>query len=107
MNSKDYLEVSIRVQPFSEEAAEIVEAFVADLPFDSFVVEDPCLKCYIQASLFEPAALEEALAACGSPSWTSRAVQGENWNRTWEQEGFTPISVVGTVWVGPAGHPYF
>ena len=43
MNSKDYLEVSIRVQPFSEESAEIVEAFVADLPFDSFVVEDPCL----------------------------------------------------------------
>ena len=78
MNSKDYLEVSIRVQPFSEESAEIVEAFVAELPFDSFVVEDPCLKCYIQASLFEPAALEEALTACGSPSWTSRAVQGEN-----------------------------
>lgn len=103
MNSREYIEVSIRVQPFSEEAAEIVEAFVADLPFDSFVVEDPCLKCYIQASLFEPAALKEALAACGSPSWTSREVQGENWNRTWEQEGFTPISVDGKVWVVPAG----
>ena len=105
MNSREYIEVSIRVQPFSEEAAEIVEAYVADLPFDSFVMEDPCLKCYIQAALFQPAALDEALVACGSPSWTSRAVQGENWNRTWEQEGFTPISVDGKVRVAPAGAP--
>ena len=105
MNSREYIEVTIRVEPFSDESAEIVEAFVGDLPFEAFAVDIPYLKCYIQAALFDRAALDNALEACGSPSWTAVAVQGENWNRTWEQEGFTPIDVVGKVRVAPAGTP--
>jgi hypothetical protein len=51
MNSQDYIEVSIKIEDFSEERAELVEAMVADLPYDSFVIENPYLKCYIQKQL--------------------------------------------------------
>ena len=48
MNSEEYLEVSVKLSPFSEEMAEIIMAELSELPFDSFVTEDPFLKCYIQ-----------------------------------------------------------
>ena len=51
MNSQEYIEVSIRITPFSEENAEIVTAEICELPFESFSSEDPFLKCYIQKEL--------------------------------------------------------
>ena len=37
MNSEEYIEVSVKLDPFSEEMAEILTAELSDLPFDSFV----------------------------------------------------------------------
>ena len=45
MNSQEYIEVSIRLDPFSEEMAEIVTAEVAELPYEAFETEEPFLKC--------------------------------------------------------------
>ena len=45
MNTFDYLEVSVRLDPFTEEMAEILTAELSELPFDSFVTEEPFMKC--------------------------------------------------------------
>ena len=45
MNSQEYIEVAIKIAPFSEENAEIVTAEISELPFESFSSEDPYLKC--------------------------------------------------------------
>ena len=37
MNSFEYIEVSVRLEPFSEETAEMLMADLAELPYDSFV----------------------------------------------------------------------
>ena len=50
MNSFEYLEVCVRLDPFSEEGAEVLMAELSELPFDSFVTEEPFLKAYIQTS---------------------------------------------------------
>ena len=34
MNSKEYIEVAIRITPFSEENAEITTAEISELPFE-------------------------------------------------------------------------
>lgn len=47
MNSQEYIEVSIRIEPYTEENAEIMMAELAELPFESFTESDPYLKCYI------------------------------------------------------------
>ena len=52
MNSFDYLEVAVRLEPFSEEMAEILMAELSELPFDSFVTQEPFLKCYIQTAAY-------------------------------------------------------
>ncbi len=93
MNSSEYIEVTIRIEPFTEEAAEIVEAELCDLPYDSFVIEDPVLKAYIQKEDYDARALKVVLS--GLPfrtSFSANLVPFQNWNRQWENE-FEPIIV--------------
>ena len=48
MNSQEYIEVSIKIDPYTEENAEILIAEIEDLPFEPFQDKAPNLKCYIQ-----------------------------------------------------------
>lgn len=98
MNSEEYIEVAVRLNPFSEEMAEIVMADLAELPFDSFVTEDPLLKCYIQKDLYRASDVKVVLSAYPTASFSAALVQGQNWNRSWE-ESFQPIVVDGVVTV--------
>ena len=99
MNSFDYLEVSVKLNPFTEEMAEILTAELSELPFDSFVTEEPFLKCYIQTTDYRASDVKVVLS--GYPaveSFTATPVQGRNWNQAWEDR-FQPIVVDGTVTV--------
>jgi len=99
MNSEEYIEVSVTLDPFTEEMAEILTAELSDLPFDSFVTEEPFLKCYIQKDAYRPSDVKVVLS--GYPAATGFSavlVQGQNWNKTWESE-FQPIVVDGKVTV--------
>ena len=99
MNSEACIEVCIRLNPFSEEEAELLIAGLSDLPYDSFVVEDPFLKAYIQQEDYRPSELKVILS--GSPAvegFSANYIQAQNWNSAWEQE-FKPIVVDGKVTV--------
>lgn len=99
MNSFEYIEVAVRLDPFSEELSERVTAEVAELPYESFVTEEPFLKCYIQKDLYAPQPLKAVLS--GFPEvaeFTASLVQAQNWNASWESE-FRPIVVDGKVTV--------
>lgn len=99
MNSEQYIEVAIRLEPFSEEMADILTAELSELPYDMFQTEEPLLKCYIQKELYSATALKAVLS--GYPvaaSFTASLVQGRNWNQAWE-DSFQPIVVDGTVTV--------
>ncbi len=102
MDSSDYIEVNVHIEPFSEENAEIVEAMVSDLPYDSFEIGDDGVKCYIQKSQFNRMALKAILA--GLPfrtSFEARPVPFQNWNAQWEKT-FEPIVVDNTVTIKQA-----
>ncbi|MGN0202355.1 MAG: 50S ribosomal protein L11 methyltransferase [Candidatus Cryptobacteroides sp.] len=105
MDSQDYCEVAVRVG--SEEEAEIIEAAVVDLGFDSFQFEDgaePVLRCYIQTALLDEEALGEALRDVPwfNGGWECRKMEAADWNEQWEKSGFTEVEV-GLVRVRPAG----
>ena len=51
MNSQEYIEVSMKITPFSDENAEILMAELDEVPFESFTVEEPCLKGFIPTCL--------------------------------------------------------
>lgn len=97
MNSFDYLEVAVRLDPFTEEGADILMAELSELPFDSFVTEEPFLKCYIQTEQYRASDVKVILS--GYPfvaEFKANVVQGQNWNKAWE-ESFQPIVVDGKV----------
>ncbi len=99
VNSFDYLEVSVLLNPFTEEMAEILTAELSELPFEAFVTEEPHLKCYIQTVNYRPSDVKVILSGYPAASgFTAAPVQGQNWNRAWEQR-FEPIVVDGTVTV--------
>lgn len=99
MNSEEYIEVSVKLEPFSEEMAEILTAELSELPFDSFVTEEPYLKCYIQKDSYRPSEVKVVLSGYpAAAGFSAVLVQGQNWNKTWESE-FRPIVVDGTVTV--------
>ena len=72
-------------------------AELSELPFDSFVTEEPYLKAYIQTDAYRASDVKVVLS--GYPfvaDFKATVVQGQNWNKAWE-ESFQPIVVDGLV----------
>ena len=92
----DYIAVHIKIEPFSEERAEIVEAEIADLGFDSFTAEEPFLNAFIPKELFSEPNLKTLLGGFAGGefrvSHTVELVKEQNWNAAWESD-FEPVVV--------------
>ena len=86
----DYIAVHIRIEPFSEERAEIVEAEIADLGFDSFTVDDPFLNAFIPMEQFSEPNLKTVLSGFDADefrlSHSVELVKEQNWNAAWESD---------------------
>ena len=108
MNSQEYVEVSIGIEPYSDENAEMLMAELAELPFESFEMETPYLKCYIPKEAYSPQMLKLALSGLEEDSFTTtgfsaRLIPATNWNALWESN-FTPIVVDGECTVKASFH---
>ena len=107
MNSQEYIEVAVKITPFSEENAEIVTAEVSELPFESFTSEDPFLKCYIQKELYDQQALKVLLDGISDygfdVEYSANLMPAVNWNAVWESQ-FTPIIVDGKCTIKASFH---
>ena len=107
MNSQEYIEVSIKIAPFSEENAEIVTAEVSELPFESFTSEAPYLKCYIQKELYDAQMLKVVLGGLEGlgfeVEFSANLMPAVNWNAVWESQ-FSPIVVEGKCTVKASFH---
>ena len=107
MNSQEYIEVSIKILPFSEENAEIVTAEICELPFESFTTEDPYLKCYIQKELYDAQMLKVVLAGIEGLGFdlefSANLMPAVNWNAVWESQ-FSPIVIDGECTIKASFH---
>ena len=107
MNSQEYIEVTVKITPYSDENAEIVTAEVSELPFESFTAEDPYLKCYIQKELYNQQALKVVLDGVSEygfdVEFSANLMPAVNWNALWESQ-FTPIVVDGKCTIKASFH---
>ena len=107
MNSQEYIEVAIKIAPFSEENAEIVTAEISELPFESFTMDDPYLKCYIQKELYDAHALKVVMSGVEGygfdVNYTANLIPATNWNAVWESQ-FNPIVVDGKCTIKASFH---
>lgn len=108
MNSQEYIEVSLKIEPYSEENAEILMAELEDLPFESFESGNPYLKCYLPKDMYNAQMLRLALSGLEEDSFrvtdfSARLIPATNWNALWESN-FTPIVVDGKCTVKASFH---
>ncbi len=95
MNSQEYIEVSFKLSPFSEENAEILTAELYELHFESFAHEDPFLKAYIQKEFYDSQLLKLLISGLSydfAIEFSAKLMPIVNWNAVWESQ-FTPIVV--------------
>lgn len=89
----DYVALNIPV--IGDEQAEILTAFLADWPFESFETEPGVLKAYIpRERLIDCKAQIDALLAENGVQGRYVAIETQNWNALWESN-FPPVEVEG------------
>ena len=92
-----YFEVTCKIQPFSEMAADLFSATLAEIGFESFSQTEDGLTAYIQQSVWNEDRMQEAIQDFFLPevkiSYTLTEAPDEDWNQVWEEEGFQPVLV--------------
>ena len=80
-----YTKLSIHA---TEEQGEILTAYLADFPFESFDYEDGVLNAYIPQSEAEAcrADIERMLEEEGYSDYRFEDIEQQNWNAVWESD---------------------
>lgn len=94
----NYIEVSLKIVPYTEEVSDILASMLGDYAYDSFTNEDDRLKAYCPKDKFSSDVLNDVISSLPLPevnvTWTSQEVETQDWNATWEDEvQFEPIII--------------
>lgn len=92
----DYKELSLKVSPCSEDATDLLAAFLADIGYESFVPGPEGLTAYIPLGKFDQIQLSDMLNTFPMPVTFEMHVvdvPGQDWNHEWERNYFKPIVV--------------
>lgn len=92
----DYREVRFDMTPCSEDATDLLAAFLADEGYESFVPDEKGLTAYVPASVWSKDAVNNVIR--DFPMDTTIhvkevLVEGRDWNAEWEKNYFQPIVV--------------
>uniref|UniRef100_UPI004056CA25 50S ribosomal protein L11 methyltransferase n=1 Tax=Alistipes sp. TaxID=1872444 RepID=UPI004056CA25 len=98
----DYVELNLHA---TADLAEILTAFLADYPFESFKQEGPILKAYIpQEKLVDcKEEVDALLARFGVEDVRYISIETQNWNALWESN-FSPVDVEGRLYIRAPFH---
>lgn len=92
-----YYEVEFVITPSSCDACDLLAALAGEAGFETFEETETGLNGYVQQTLFDEAALKEAIDDFPfegvTISYEVREAEDRDWNEQWEQEGFDPIIV--------------
>ena len=92
-----YFEVKCTLQPFSETAADILSAELAEIGFESFSYMEDGLLAYVQQSEWDETKMQQVIQGFCLPGinihYTCAEAPDEDWNQIWEEEGFQPVVV--------------
>lgn len=104
----DYIELSFKINPFNEEAADIIIAELSDLDYESFTTENDVLNAYIQESLFDIEKINsniiiKNLKNSFDISFSYNKIEDKDWNAEWESN-FNPLLIEDQVYIRASFH---
>ena len=83
-----YYEVNCLLEPFSEVAADLLSAQLAEIGFESFSQTEDCLLAYIQQSEWDEAKMRQVIQDFPLPDvsigYVCNEAPDEDWNQVWE-----------------------
>ena len=89
--------MTCKIQPVSQDAADVLSAMLAEIGFESFSVTEDGLLAYIQQSVWSEDKMQEVVQDFCLPgvsiSYSKAEAPDEDWNQVWEEEGFQPVLV--------------
>ena len=92
-----YYEVEMTITPCSQDARDILSALSAEAGFETFEETPTGLLAYVQQSLFDREALDNAIADFPFEGthiiYNVREAEDRDWNDQWEKEGYEPLEV--------------
>jgi ribosomal protein L11 methyltransferase len=92
-----YYEVKFSIQPFSQDASDILAAMAGEAGFETFEETEGGLKGYVQQALFDQEALDQAIQFFPMDGieiiYNVKEAEDKDWNEQWEQEGFDPMVI--------------
>lgn len=93
-----YLELHFTITPYSEAAADVLAALLADAGCETFVPEDGGLAAYAQANVFDRKAVDTMIQDFPlegtAIAYTVQPAPNQNWNALWESSHeFLPIQL--------------
>ena len=92
----DYRQVRIDMRPASDDASDLMAAFLADIGYESFVPDEKGLTAFVPDKDFDSVALKEIIGDFPIDTeitYSDELVVGRDWNSEWEKNYFQPIVV--------------
>lgn len=92
----DYIAVRVEAKPCDETITDLLAAFFADIEFETFEADETGLTAYVRKDKYNREAVEEIIKDFPMEtklSFTEEEIEGEDWNREWEQNYFQPINI--------------
>lgn len=92
----DYIALRIEAQPCDETITDLLAAFLADVEFETFEPDEKGLTAYVRKDKYDKKAVEEIIKDFPMNtflSMTETEIEGEDWNKEWEQNYFQPINI--------------
>lgn len=92
-----YFEFIFNTNPCSETVNDVLAAVLGEAGFESFVEHEAGLTAYIQQSLCDEEAIQNALSEFPIPdteiTYTHAEAEDKDWNEEWEKNFFQPIVI--------------
>ena len=92
----NYYEVTAVIAPFSEDASDLLSAFLADEGYETFVPEENGLKAYVESSSYDEEKLREISENFPMEveiTFKAEEIETKDWNEEWEKNYFRPIVI--------------
>lgn len=92
----NYIALRVGAYPCNETITDLVADDLASLGFESFVPDETGVTAYVREDLYSREDVERELKEFPIPtkfSLSEELIEGEDWNKEWEQNYFQPINI--------------
>lgn len=92
----NYLEVKFTLQPYTEDAKDVLNALMAEIGFESFVDSESGTTGYVSSDIFDENEMKQVIVEFPFDlkiGYELHEIEGKDWNEEWEKNYFQPLVI--------------